>query len=270
MKALVTGASRGIGRAIVRALLAESASVALAVRDPASVADWVADAAAGARAATALDADSPAQVGHSPGHTAEGALAVALAVDLRRSEDVDRLVPRAMAALGGLDVLVNCAGIVHYRALPHVSHAELSEQLEVNFVAPFMLSQAAAAHMARSGGGVILNVASTLGLRPAPQTAAYAASKAALIALTRSLALEFGAQHVRANALAPGLIDTDMIRAPRSAGLVPAAQWKALAQLPLLKRLGTPEEIAGAALLLIRNPYITGAVLEVDGGLLLA
>jgi NAD(P)-dependent dehydrogenase (short-subunit alcohol dehydrogenase family) len=163
MKALVTGASRGIGRAVVDALCATGADVALAVRDVASVPPLVA---------------------------ARGTL---LSVDLRDEAQTETLVERALTALGGLDVLVNCAGVVHYDFLPGVSRARLMEQLEVNFVAPFVLSQRAAAHMRTAGGGAIVNVASTLGLRPAAQTAAYAASKAALISLTRSLALEFGA-----------------------------------------------------------------------------
>lgn len=247
VRALVTGASRGIGRAIARALLVESASVALAVREPESVAQLVEG---------------------SGGFAAPRA--VALAVDLRQAEQVDGLIDRAVAVLGGLDVLVNCAGVVLYRPLGEVSRDELAEQLEINFIAPFVLSQAAAMYMSAHGGGAIVNVASTLGLRPAPRTAAYGASKAALIALTRSVALEFGSAGVRANALAPGLIETDMIRVPRDPSVPVDAQLKALGELALLKRLGTPEEIAEAALFLIRNPYITGSVLVADGGVLLA
>jgi NAD(P)-dependent dehydrogenase (short-subunit alcohol dehydrogenase family) len=238
MRALITGASRGIGRAVAEALSARGAQLALAGREPASVRDL-------------------------PG-------AIALPVELRSAAELDSLVPRAVAALGGVDVLVNCAGIARYTELAQVSRAELLEQLDVNFVAPFVLSQAAALHMGATGGGVIINVASTLGLSPVAQTAAYAASKAALLSLTRSLALEFAPRKVRANAIAAGLVDTDMIRAPRAAGRSPEQQVAQLGELPLLKRLGTPQEIAQAALFLIDSPYITGATLLIDGGLSLA
>jgi NAD(P)-dependent dehydrogenase (short-subunit alcohol dehydrogenase family) len=249
MKALVTGASRGIGRAVAQALLDSGAQVALAVRDETSVASLLAAAPA----------------------------ALALGVDLRHVDQTASLVDRASAALGGLDVLVNCAGIVRYGALGAVSRAELMEQLEVNFVAPFALSQRAAAQMRGTGGGVIVNVASTLGLRPAPQTAAYSASKAALISLTRSLALEFARDGVRVNAVAPGVIDTDMVRVLRQApGPNPGdaaaqleAQLSKLRELHPLHRLGTPEEVAQAVLFLISAKFVTGTVLVADGGLLL-
>jgi len=249
MKALVTGASRGIGRAVANALLAADAHVALAVRDLASVAQLTASAKA-----------------------------IALGVDLRRADQTEVLVERAVSALGGLDVLVNCAGIVHYNPLGQVSRAELMEQLEVNFVAPFLLGQRAAVHMRSAGaGGAIVNVASTLGLRAAAQTAAYAASKAALISLTESLALEFGRDRVRVNAVAPGVIDTDMVRVarpgPDSSAQATAstleAQLAELRELHLMRRLGTPEEVAEAVLYLLRAEFVTGTVLVVDGGLLL-
>jgi NAD(P)-dependent dehydrogenase (short-subunit alcohol dehydrogenase family) len=251
MKALVTGASRGIGQAVAKALLAAGARVALAVRDPSSVAQLLAAA---------------------PG-------SLALTADLRRAADTETLVERAHGALGGLDVLVNCAGIVHYNAIPCVSRAELMEQLEVNLVAPFVLAQHAAAHMRGAGGGAIVNVASTLGLKAAPQTAAYAASKAALISLTQALALEFGADQVRVNAVAPGVIDTDMVRVVRDPqpGASEQAlnqqldtQLEALRQMHVLRRLGTPDDVADAVLYLLRAKFVTGTVLVVDGGLLLA
>jgi NAD(P)-dependent dehydrogenase (short-subunit alcohol dehydrogenase family) len=251
LKALVTGASRGIGRAVAQALLDGGAKVALAVRDEADVAPLLAAAPA----------------------------ALALGVDLRREDQTASLVDRASAALGGLDVLVNCAGIVRYNALGAVSRTELMEQLEVNFVAPFTLSQRAACQMRGTGGGVIVNVASTLGLRPAPQTAAYSASKAALISLTRSLALEFARDGVRVNAVAPGVIDTDMVHVLRPAPGMSAnagsgdaaaqleAQLSHLRELHPLGRLGTPDEVAQAVLFLISATFVTGTVLVADGGL---
>ena len=246
MRVLVTGASRGIGRAVASALLRDRARVALAVRDPGAVAP--------------LLAASPS--------------AVAVPVDLLDAAQTESLVDRACAELGGLDALVNCAGIVHYTPLAQLTRAQLLEQLEVNFVAPCVLSQRAALQMRASGqGGAIVHVASTLGVKPAPDTAAYAATKAALISLTQSLALEFGVDRVRVNALAPGVIDTDMIRAARSASgtdsLTPEAQLERLRGLHLLQRLGTPADVAEAVLYLLHAEFVTGTVLTVDGGLLL-
>jgi 3-oxoacyl-[acyl-carrier protein] reductase len=244
MRALVTGASRGIGRAVANALAARGARLALAVREPDSVASLLTAA---------------------PG-------SVALQVDLRRPEQTGSLVERACAALGGIDALVNCAGIVHYTRADALTRDELMEQLELNFVAPLTLCQHAALHMRAHGGGAIVNLASTLGLKPAPLTAAYSASKAALIAWTRALALEFGADRVRVNAVAPGVIDTDMVRVPRGAadgGADMDAQLDALRKLHVLRRLGTPEEVAEAVLYLLHAEFVTGSVLVVDGGLLL-
>jgi 3-oxoacyl-[acyl-carrier protein] reductase len=246
MRALVTGASRGIGRAVALALLREEgARLALGVRDPASVTSLL-------RAASG---------------------SVALQVDLRDPAQSAGLVERAWAALGGLDVVINCAGIVYYTAAAELTRAELLEQLEVDFLAPLAISQDAARRMRDAGGGVIVNVASTLGLQPAPLTAAYGAAKAALIAWTRALALEFGTQRVRVNAVAPGIIDTDMIRAPRAAALSGEQlekQLDGLRQLQPLGRLGSAEEVADAVMFLVKNEFATGSVLVLDGGLTLA
>jgi NAD(P)-dependent dehydrogenase (short-subunit alcohol dehydrogenase family) len=252
VKALVTGASRGIGRAIANLLLEHDAEVALAVRDPNSVAELV----------------------------ASHPRAIALQVDLSRPEQTEALIDRASTALSGLDVLVNCAGIVRYRSIAELTRAELLEQMELNLYAPLELARRAALHMRAAGlGGTIVNVASTLGIRPVPLTAAYAASKAALISVTRSLALEFGPDHVRVNALAPGVVDTEMVRVvrtPPSSTAVPRAHAEAVeAELAALRALhplgslGTPREIAEAALYLIQAQFVSGTVLVVDGGLLL-
>ena len=160
---------------------------------------------------------------------------------------------------------------MQYTALAQLTPEALYEQFEINCFAPGLLARDAALHLAAHGGGAIINVASTLGLKPAPLTAAYAASKAALISLTRSLALEQGAHGVRVNAVAPGVIDTDMIRAERRAAdgsaLPVEAQLEALRKLHLLGRLGAPAEIAQAVLYLLDAQFVTGTVLVADGGL---
>jgi NAD(P)-dependent dehydrogenase (short-subunit alcohol dehydrogenase family) len=143
-----------------------------------------------------------------------------------------------------------------------------------------MAQRAAQLMGGQARGGAMLMVASTVGLKPAPLTAAYAASKAGLVSMTRSLALELGADGIRVNAIAPGVVDTDMIRVvrPSPGRTAPAAsevagriaeQVEALRALHPLGRLGTPDDIAETALYLLRAPYVTGAVVTADGGLLL-
>ena len=141
--------------------------------------------------------------------------------------------------------------------------------MRVNFEAPFLLAQRAGEHIARAGGGAMVLIASTLGLVPAPLTAAYSASKAALISMTRAFARELGPQGVRVNAIAPGVVDTDMVRVVRPSSPLDdvAAQLDALRGLHALGRLGTPEDVAETAMYLLGARYVTGAVVVVDGGL---
>ena len=249
---VVTGASRGIGRAVATALLARGDAVALIARD---------DQALAAVASAA------------PGR------AHCLAADLAQPGQAEETVERAAQALGGLDGLVCCAGVVRYEFVGGISRGELAAQLAVNFLAPVLASQRAAALMGGGGGGSIVHLASTLALQPAPGTLGYAAAKAALLAAVKTLAAELAPQGVRVNAVAPGGVDTDMIRVPRLAPGEPspvgdalaariAAELAALRTLHPLGRLGTPAEIAAAVLFLLDAQWITGTVLVIDGGLL--
>lgn len=241
MRVLVTGASRGIGRAVAQRLHGEGHVLALSARGGPNLA--------------AVLAETPGSHG--------------LPADLLLTADAEALVGRAVAALGGLDALVCCAGIVHYASALETGTRELAEQLQLNTIAPFLLSQQAGRHLAAAGGGSIVHVASTLGVRPAPDTAGYAASKAALISLTRSFALELGPSDVRVNAIAPGVVDTDMIRVARRPGVDVAAQLQELAALHPLGRLGQPAQVAEAVSYLLGARFVTGSVLTLDGGLLL-
>jgi NAD(P)-dependent dehydrogenase (short-subunit alcohol dehydrogenase family) len=248
---LLTGASRGIGRAIADELSAGGAQLALVGRDRATL-------------------DSVATSGGT-GH-------VALVADLEDAADVDQLVDRALVALGGLDAFVSAAGMVEYVHSSTLSAAGLERQQTVNFVGPLRIALSAA--RALPGDGCMVFVASTLGLAPAPLTLAYGASKASLIAAVRSLALELGPRGIRVNAVAPGPIDTAMLRAvrylPGEAPLAPdaaeariQAQIGALRDLHPLQRLGRPEHVAYTVSYLLTAPYVTGNILAVDGGLLL-
>jgi NAD(P)-dependent dehydrogenase (short-subunit alcohol dehydrogenase family) len=251
-RVLVTGASRGIGRAIASALIGHGVRLALLGRDRARLLTLVA---------------------RSQGHAIIDA-------DLAIERDLEGCVDRAADALGGLDGFVSCAGIAEYAPIGSIDRASLERQLSVNFVAPFMLAQRVAAHLGAAGGGSIVLIASTLGMAAAPSTAAYAASKAALISMTHAFALELAAAGVRVNAIAPGVVDTDMVRALRTdPGDVPRssidtqarvqAQLSALCSLHPLGRLGHAEEIAETVLYLLRARYVTGTIVTVDGGLLL-
>jgi 3-oxoacyl-[acyl-carrier protein] reductase len=220
-RVLVTGGTRGIGRAIAERLVASSVKVAVVGRTVAEV----------------------------PG-------AVSFAADLA-AEGCEAVVDQAADALGGLDALVNCAGVVRYGSIGTVGRGELVEQLAVNVVAPFLIAQSAARYMTH--GGAIVQVASTLGVRPAPGTAAYAASKAALLSLTRSFAQELAPRGVRVNAVVPGVVDTDMVR---------GRDLEALRALHPLGRLGTPGDVAEAVVWLLGAEWVTGAEVVVDGGLL--
>lgn len=244
MKALITGASRGIGRAVALALAQRGDTLALVARD------------AKALAAVAGEAGG----------------ATTFAIDLADAACLPTLVEDALRALGGLDVLINCAGVVRYAPALEVSQADFQLQHAVNFVAPCVLSQHAAQRWCRDGqAGTIVNIASTLAFAPAPLTAAYAATKAALIALTRSLALELAPHGIRVNAVAPGVIDTDMVRVTRPGSHASVeAELEALRRMHLVGRLGTPEDVAQAVLYLLDAQFVTGSVVTVDGGLSLA
>jgi 3-oxoacyl-[acyl-carrier protein] reductase len=243
---LVTGATRGIGRACVEQLLARGRRVVACGRDRARLSE--------------LEQAHPGRL-------------VGLTVDLTVSGAAVGVVEQALQRVGSLGEVVYAAGIVHYAAVGAVDEASLRMQLELNFVAPFLLLQRAGQHMRTQDGGAMVLIASTLAERGAPSTAAYAASKAALVSAARSFAREL-APTVRVNVIAPGVVDTDMVRVPRRT-LAPEADRARAVQLQLeqlralhpLGRLGTPLDVAEAALYLLDAPWVTGSVLTVDGGL---
>ncbi len=245
--ALVTGATRGIGRACVEALVGAGRRVIACARD-----------------AEALDALCRAHPGRIE----------ALPIDLSEHGAAEWVVDEALRRVRGVTELVYAAGIVRYAAIGHVREPDLRAQLEVNFIAPFLLCQRLGMHMKKHGGGAMVLLASTLGLRPAPDTAAYAASKAALLNLTQTLAREL-APEVRVNAVAPGVVDTDMVRVsrrdvlldPENQARVVDEQLEHLRELHLLGRLGLPEDIARGVLYLLDASWTTGTTLTIDGGL---
>jgi NAD(P)-dependent dehydrogenase (short-subunit alcohol dehydrogenase family) len=248
-RVLLTGASRGIGRAIALALMQRGVRLALVGRDRVAL--------EGLRAGRR-----------------EHAVVVA---DLAQPEQAEACVASAAKEFGGLDGFIASAGVIEYTPIGAISAGALAEQLNVNLIAPFLMAQRAADYIADAGGGAILFVASTLGTgASAPSTAAYAASKGGVAAMTRAFALELAPRGVRVNAIAPGVIDTNMVRVPRTPVADGAArdaavsrELEALRALHPLGRLGTPADVAETALYLLAARYVTGTVVLVDGGLTL-
>jgi NAD(P)-dependent dehydrogenase (short-subunit alcohol dehydrogenase family) len=239
--ALVTGAGRGIGRAIAAALGAAGAVVAVNDLDPASA----------ARAAEDLARD-----GHAAG---------AFPADVAEPADAASLVAGVRQRWGRLDLLVNNAGVEPHAPILDLPLADWQRTLDVNLTGPFLLSQAAGRVMREQGGGVIVNIASIAGRASGLRDrAAYVAAKTGLIGFTRECAREFAAYQVRVNAVCPGVIITEMTAHLRQNEAM-MRKWRE--DIPQ-GRLGEPDEVAGLVLFLCSDAarYITGQAINVDGG----
>jgi len=239
--AVVTGATRGIGRAIAFELGRAGASLVIS-----------------SRKADAVNATCAAL-------DAEGIEAMGVPANVGRLDDARALIGVAESEHGRLDVLVNNAGVSPlYGPLTEMTEAAFDKIMAVNVKGPWELGCRAMPIMAAQGGGSIINISSVDGIRPDRDLGIYSASKAALINLTKAMALEWGAQNVRANAICPGLIKTDFSAAMWNENAAVDAQ---LARQPL-PRLGAPEDVAGLALFLASDAgsYCTGGVYLVDGG----
>lgn len=229
--ALVTGGTKGLGRAVAIALADAGAKVFVCARN------------------------APAEPIES---------IVFRAADVRDPEAAHALVDGIVAQAGRIDILVNNAG-----GSPHVAAAEASPRfseaiVRLNLMAPLHLSQAVHAHMARQGGGSIVNIASVSAIRPSPGTAAYGAAKAGLLNLTQSLAQEWGPQGIRVNAIIAGLMATENAEATYGDAEAQAAVGRSMP----LQRMGTGDDIAGCVLWLC-SPlagWVSGARINVDGG----
>ncbi len=242
--ALVTGASRGIGRAIALALAQAGAAVYLA--------------ADGTREElTAVAAECRAQ--SASGRAEFGVF------DLGDAADVQRMVDAALACFGRVDLLVNNAGLRIRRPFGEFSVADFDRLVAVNLRAPFLASQAVVPSMRASGGGRIITIASQLGIVASPNSALYGLAKAALIYLTKSMALELARDKILVNAVSPGPIETEFTRAQmeKQPGY---KEWRE-SQVPL-GRWGKPEEVAQTVLFLASTSatFIHGSNLVVDGG----
>jgi 3-oxoacyl-[acyl-carrier protein] reductase len=236
-KALVTGASRGIGRAITELFIAEGAEVwGLGTKPPEDLPERVAQA---------------------------GGKLHWISAGLEKTGEVEAVIEAALKDSGGFDILVNNAGITKDNLSFRMSLDEWQQVLDVNVTAAFLAARTLGRDMIRKRSGSIINMSSVVGIHGNGGQANYAASKAALIGLTKSLARETASRGVRVNAIAPGFIESDM-----TAALPEAAREKMTEIIPL-KRTGKVEDIAAAALFFASDAssYITGQVLAVDGGM---
>ncbi|HZP41169.1 MAG TPA: 3-oxoacyl-ACP reductase FabG [Candidatus Binatia bacterium] len=237
-RVVVTGAGRGIGRAIARACAAEGAAVGVT---------WVSQPAAAAAVVEEI--------------RAAGGTAAAAALDVRDRASVRAGLETLAGALGGIDVLVNNAGVNKPTDFDRITDADWDEVLAVNLRGPFVVTQEALRWL--RAGGAVVNVGSVSGQYGGPRTAHYAASKGGLIALTQCMARFLAPRGVRANCVSPGLVASEMAAAGL-AGLPPTIR-----DAILLGRLGEPDEVARAVVFLAseESAYCTGQTLNVNGGL---
>ena len=237
--ALVTGAGRGIGKAVAQTLAAAGAQVAALSRTEANA----------------------QEVAHAI-ETA-GGRALAFGGDVADPSTVETVIEQTLKHWERLDIVVNNAGITRDTLLLRMKDEDWDTVLQTNLKGAFLCSRAALKPMMRQRWGRIVNISSVVGLTGNTGQANYAASKAALIAFTKSVALEMGSRGITCNAVAPGLIETDMTQA-----MPPQARDYALQRIPV-GRFGTPEDIAYGVLFLCSDyaAYITGQVFVIDGGL---
>ena len=240
--ALVTGASRGIGKAVALSLAAAGARVAL-------------NFAGNVAAAEAVKAEIEAA----------GGVAVLVQADVSDESAAQDMVKTAADALGGLDILVNNAGITRDGLLLRMKEEDWDAVLSTNLKGIFHCTKAAAKLMMKKRSGRIVNMASVVGLTGNAGQTNYAAAKAGVVGFSKAAAKELASRGITVNVVAPGFIETDM-----TAALSDAAKEGALAGIPL-GRMGKPEDVADAVLFLVsdRASYITGQVLKVDGGMVM-
>jgi 3-oxoacyl-[acyl-carrier protein] reductase len=238
MVALVTGGSRGIGQAICRSLAQAGARVAVVARN----------------------ADGAVAAARSLGEGHEG-----YGCDVSDPEQVNATLAAAEADLGPVDILVNNAGITRDNILLRMKDEEFDEVIATNLKGAFNLTRAVTRGMMKRRAGAIVNITSVVGLTGNPGQSNYAASKAGMVGLTKSVAKELASRGVRCNAVAPGFIRTDMT------GELSESQVASLQHLIPLGALGEPEDVAGVVRFLVGPDarYITGQVVAVDGGMVM-
>lgn len=244
-RAIVTGAAMGLGEAIAKMFAREGAAVAC------------------------LDKNREANEAVAASIRSEGAIAFAVNGDVSVGAEVERMARGAVEALGGINALVNNAGVIASReTVVGTTEADWDVTMRVNVKGVFLMSKAVIPSMIRQGGGSIINLSSITGLVGLPARAAYSASKGAVSILTRQMAIDFGKDNIRVNAINPSFVVTSLNRELFDRMKAEGEPWRALLEQHPLGRLGEPEDVAQAALFLASDEsrWITGALLPVDGG----
>jgi len=231
--ALVTGGSRGIGAAIVRSLAQAGAAIAINYRERAREADALVKSISEA-----------------------GGRAIAIAADVSQSDAVAQMVKRANADLGPVDILINNAGIAITRGVDDLSEADFDQTIAVNLKSVFLCTQAVLPMMRRKGWGRIVNISSGAARGAGSIGPHYNASKAGIEGLTRGYAARLVKEGITVNAVAPSLIETDMMK----------DQHNLVSRIPI-GRFGKSEEVAQAVMMLLDNPYMTGQTVAMSGGM---
>jgi 3-oxoacyl-[acyl-carrier protein] reductase len=241
VRALVTGAGSGIGKAIARRLAAGGCRVA----------------------ATDVQEDRVSEVARTIRD--EGGDALAIRADVAKQEDVDRMTAQTVSAFGGLDVIINNAGVGSAAFIESVQDPEIERVFGVNLVGVIRVTRAATPHLKNSGRGRIVNVASVEGIRGSGLLPVYSATKAGVIGMTRANAVELARFGVTVNAVCPGPIQTEML----SPLLADERYHEKLIKGVPMRRLGVPEDVAGAVAFFAseESSFITGNVLVIDGGM---
>ncbi|WP_019780847.1 3-oxoacyl-[acyl-carrier-protein] reductase [Streptococcus sobrinus] len=232
----ITGSTRGIGLAIAHKFASQGANIVLNGRS--AISDEL------------LDQFSDYDV-----------KVVAISGDVSDSADANRMVAEAIEALGSVDVLVNNAGITNDKLMLKMTEEDFEKVLKINLTGAFNMTRAVLKPMSKARQGAIINMSSVVGLMGNVGQANYAASKAGLLGLTKSVAREVAGRNVRVNAIAPGFIESDMTDA-----IPEKAKQAMIAQVPM-KRIGQAEEVAQVVAFLASQEYLTGQVIAIDGGM---
>lgn len=243
---VVTGGASGIGRACAREFAVRGAAVAVVDRNAHRGHDTLAEL-------------------RGKGYTADY-----FNCDLTVAAEVEQMTSAVVSRFGGIDVLVNNAGVQRYGTVVSLSEQEWDEVLDANLKSAFLVSKYAIPHMIARGGGAIVVTGSVQSVAAQRNSAHYVASKHGLLGLTRSIALDFGKQNIRANCVLPGTIDTPMLHWAASLASDPQRVIEACNAMHIRGRIGTPEEVARVIVFLASDlaSFVTGAAINVDGGLL--